>query len=150
MKCILLLIIAFSLTAALHSSFNKITNQLNYYLTWYNNYLYTLLSNVFSIDKVAITGNKFTNEKDILNLINKAQPIIYISLSNLANDIQSQNKWIKYVRIYRILPNTLHINVHEHKLLTPWGNNDKTLVIDHEGKLIVNSHSIDKLIVITG
>ncbi|OWZ25784.1 POTRA domain, FtsQ-type family protein [Wolbachia endosymbiont of Wuchereria bancrofti] len=109
-----------------------------------------LLSSGFSIDEVVVNGNKFTNEKDILNLVNKTQPIIYISPSKLADSIQSVSKWIKHVRIHRILPNTLYINVDEHKPFALWKDNNKTSVIDSEGKVIVDDYPTDNFIVITG
>ncbi|MGL9717450.1 MAG: cell division protein FtsQ/DivIB [Wolbachia sp.] len=148
-KCALVIIIALFLTLVLYSSLDKITSQFNYYLTWCNDRLSSLLlSSGFSTDEVAITGNKFTSEKDILNLVNRTQPII--SLSKLADSIQSISKWIKHVRIYRILPNTLHINVDEHKPFALWKNDNKTSVIDSEGKVIADDYPIDNLVVITG
>ncbi|MDF0607833.1 FtsQ-type POTRA domain-containing protein [Wolbachia endosymbiont of Onchocerca gibsoni] len=150
-KCVLFIIIMLFFISVLYRVLDKTTSQLDYYLTWYNNRLSNLLlSNGFSIDEVVITGNKFTNEKDILNLINKTQPIIYVSLSKLADSIQSISKWIKYVRIYRILPNTLYINVGEHKPFALWSNDNKTSVINSEGKVIADNYPIDNLVVITG
>nr|WP_246214364.1 FtsQ-type POTRA domain-containing protein [Wolbachia endosymbiont of Dirofilaria (Dirofilaria) immitis] len=149
-KCVLFITIALFLTLVLYRLLDKITSQLNYYLIWYNNRLSSLLlSNGFSIDKVVITGNKFTNEEDILNLINKTQPIMYVSLSKLADNIQSISKWIKYVRIYRILPNTLYINVDEHKPFALWNNDNKTSVINSENKVITDNYLIDNLNIIT-
>ncbi|WP_395463460.1 cell division protein FtsQ/DivIB [Wolbachia endosymbiont of Cantharis cryptica] len=148
-KCALVIIIALFLTLVLYSSLDKITSRFNYYLTWCNDCLSSLLlSSGFSIDEIVVTGNKFTNEKDILNLVNKTQPII--SLSKLADNIQSVSRWIKYVRIHRILPNTLHINIDEHEPFALWKNDNKTSVIDCEGKVIVDDYPIDNLVVITG
>ncbi|WFW29494.1 MAG: FtsQ-type POTRA domain-containing protein [Wolbachia endosymbiont of Menacanthus eurysternus] len=96
-----------------HNSFNKI----DYCVTRCRIYISDLLlDSGFSIDKIVITGNKFTNENDILSLIDRTQPIVYISLSKLVNSIYSMNGWIKDVKIYRILPNTLYINIDEYKI----------------------------------
>ncbi|MDM8335751.1 cell division protein FtsQ/DivIB [Wolbachia pipientis] len=150
-KCALFIIIALFLTLVLYSSLDKIISRFNYFLTLCNDRLSSLLlSNGFSIDKVVVTGNKFTNEKDILNLVNKTQPIMYISLSKLADSIQSASGWVKHVRIHRMLPNTLYINIDEHKPFALWKNDNKTSVIDSEGKVIVNDYLIDNLAVITG
>ncbi|NUY39630.1 FtsQ-type POTRA domain-containing protein [Wolbachia endosymbiont of Litomosoides brasiliensis] len=150
-KCALVIIIALFLTLLFYSSLDKIISRFKHYLTWCNDCLSSLLfSSGLSIDKVVITGNKLTNEKDILNLVNKTQPIIYISLSKLADRIQSASKWIKHVRIHRILPNILYINVDEHKPFALWKDNNKTSVIDSEGKVIVDDYPTDNFIVITG
>ncbi|MGL9733041.1 MAG: cell division protein FtsQ/DivIB [Wolbachia sp.] len=150
-KCVLIIIIALFLALVLYSSFDKITIRFNYYLTWCNNYLSKLLlSNGFSINEIVVTGNKFTNEKEILGLVNKTQPIMYLSLSRLADSIQSVSKWIKHVRIYRTLPNILHINIDEYKPFALWRDGNKISVIDSEGKVITDDYPIDNLIVITG
>ncbi|MCA4775409.1 cell division protein FtsQ/DivIB [Wolbachia endosymbiont of Mansonella ozzardi] len=150
-KCALVIIIALFLTLVLYSSFGKITSRFSYYLTWYNDRLSgLLLSSGFSIDEVVVTGNKFTNEKDILSLVDKTQPIIYVSLSRLADSIQHVSKCTKHVRIYRTLPNTLHINIDEHKPFALWKDGNRTSVIDSEGKVITNNHPINNLVVITG
>lgn len=150
-KCALVIITALFLTLILYSSLDKIINRFNYYFTWYNDCLSSLLlSSGFSIDEVVVSGNKFTNKKDILSLTDRTQPILYISLSKLAGNIQSVSKWIKYVRVHRILPNTLHINIDEHKPFALWKDNNKTSVIDFEGKVIVDDYLVDDLVVITG
>ncbi|MGL9681659.1 MAG: cell division protein FtsQ/DivIB [Wolbachia sp.] len=150
-KCALVIIIALFLTLVLYSSLDKITSRFNYYLTWCNDCLSKLLlSSGFSIDEVVVTGNKFTNEKDILGLVDKTQPIIYISLSKLVDSIQSVSEWIKHVRIYRTLPNSLHINIDEHKPFALWKNGNRTAVIDSEGKVITDYYPIGNLVVITG
>ncbi|WP_254229737.1 cell division protein FtsQ/DivIB [Wolbachia pipientis] len=150
-KCALVIITALFLTLVLYSSLDKTTNRFNYYFTWCNNRLSSLLlSNGFLIDKVTVTGNKFTNEKDILSLVDRTQPIMYVSLSKLTDNIQSVSKWIKYVKIYRILPNTLHIDVDEHTPFALWKDDNRTSVIDSEGKVIVNDYPIDNLVVIKG
>ncbi|MFP3015596.1 MAG: cell division protein FtsQ/DivIB [Wolbachia sp.] len=150
-KCALVIITALFLTLMLYSSLDKIINRFNYYFTWCNDCLSSLLlSSGFSIDEVVVSGNKFTNKKDILSLTDRTQPIMYISLSKLAGNIQSVSRWIKYVRVHRILPNTLHINIDEHKPFALWKDNNKTSVIDFEGKVIVDDYPVDDLVVITG
>ncbi len=150
-KCAFVVITALFLTLVLYSSLDKITNRFNYYFIWCNDRLSSLLlSNGFLIDKVVVTGNKFTNEKDIISLVDRTQPIMYISLSKLIDNIQSVSEWIKYVRIYRILPNILHIDVDEHTPFALWKDDNRTSVIDSEGKVIVNDYPIDDLVVIKG
>ncbi|MGL9726337.1 MAG: cell division protein FtsQ/DivIB [Wolbachia sp.] len=150
-KCALVTIIALFLTLVLYNSLDKIIDRFNYYFTWYNNSLSSLLtSSGFSIDKVVVNGNKFTNEQNILSLIERTQPIMYVSLSKLADDIQSANKWVKYARINRFLPNTLHINIDEYKPFALWKNDNKTSVIDSNGTVIVDDYKVDDLIIITG
>ncbi|WP_264683162.1 MULTISPECIES: cell division protein FtsQ/DivIB [unclassified Wolbachia] len=150
-KCAFMIITALFLTLVLYSSLDKITNRFNYYFTWCNDRLSSLLiSNGFSIDKVTVTGNKFTNEQDILSLVDRTQPIMYVSLSKLTDNIQSVSEWIKHVRIYRILPNTLRIDVNEHKPFALWKDDNRTSVIDSEGKVIVDDYQIDNLVIIKG
>lgn len=150
-KCALFIIITLFLTLVLYSSLDKITNRFNYYFTWCDECVSNLLlSNGFTIDEVVVTGNKFTNENDILNLIDRTEPIIYVSLSKLANSVQSVSRWIKNVSVYRILPNTVQINVEEHEPFAIWKDNNKTSVIDSEGKVIIDDYLVDNLVVITG
>ncbi|WP_264337176.1 MULTISPECIES: cell division protein FtsQ/DivIB [unclassified Wolbachia] len=150
-KCAFMIITALFLTLVLYSSLDKITNRFNYYFTWCNDRLSSLLiSNGFSIDKVTVTGNKFTNEQDILSLVDRTQPIMYVSLSKLTDNIQSVSKWIKYVRIYRILPSTLQIDIDEHTPFALWKDDNRTSVIDSEGKVIVDDYQIDNLVIIKG
>ncbi|MBR9983732.1 MAG: FtsQ-type POTRA domain-containing protein [Wolbachia endosymbiont of Homalodisca vitripennis] len=150
-KCAFVIIVALFLTLVLYSSLDKIINRFNYYFTWYSDHLSSLLlSNGFSIDKVTVTGNKFTNEQDILSLVDRTQPIMYTSLSKLTDNIQSVSEWIKHVRIYRILPNTLRIDINEHEPFALWKDDNRTSVINSEGKVIINDYSIDNLVVITG
>jgi len=75
---------------------------------------------------------------------------MYISLSKLTDNIQSVSKWIKYVRIYRILPSTLQIDIDEHTPFALWKDDNRTSVIDSEGKVIVDDYQIDNLVIIKG
>jgi cell division protein FtsQ len=150
-KCALVIIITLFFTLTLYSSLEKIKNSFNYYFTWCDECVSNLLlSNGFTIDEVAVSGNKFTNEKDILNLIDKTEPIMYLSLSKLVNNIQSVSKWIKNVSVHRVLPNTIRINIEEHEPFAIWKDNNKTSVIDSEGKVIVDHYLIDGLVVVSG
>ncbi|MDR2831483.1 MAG: cell division protein FtsQ/DivIB [Rickettsiales bacterium] len=150
-KCALVIITTLFLTLVLYSSLDKIINRFHCYFTWCNERISSvLLSSGFSIDEVVVSGNKFTNEKDILNLVNRTQPIMYVSFSKFIDSIQSVSRWIKHVRVHRILPNILHINIDEHKPFALWKDSNKTSVIDSEGKVIVDDYLIDNLVVITG
>ncbi|APR97962.1 cell division protein FtsQ/DivIB [Wolbachia endosymbiont of Folsomia candida] len=143
-KCALFIIITLFLTLVLYSSLEKITNRFNYYFTWCDECVSSLLlNNGFTIDEVVVTGNKFTNEKDIFNLIDRAEPIMYVSLSKLINSIQSVSKWIKNVSVHRILPNTVKINIEEHEPFAMWQDNNNTSIIDSEGKIIIDKTHFD-------
>ncbi|HCE59425.1 MAG TPA: cell division protein FtsQ [Wolbachia sp.] len=146
-RCALIITISLFLTLVTYSSLGKIISYFNYYSTQCSN---LLLNSGFAIEKVTITGDKFTDQKYVLSLIDKTQPIVYVRLSKLANNIKSVNKWIKDVRVYRILPNTLHIDINEHKPFAIWRDNNKTSVVDYEGKIIVDDYPMDNLVVVTG
>ncbi|QKX01337.1 FtsQ-type POTRA domain-containing protein [Wolbachia endosymbiont of Dipetalonema caudispina] len=62
--------------------------------------------------------------------------MLYVSISKLADSIQSISKWIKFVRIYRTLPNTLSIIWMNINLLLSEKKDNKALVINFEGKVI--------------
>lgn len=150
-KCTFFIIITLFLTLVLYSSLDKIISHFNHYVTLCSEYTSNLLlSSGFTIDEVIVTGNNFTNEKDIINQVDRTQPIVYVSLSKLINNIQSASKWIKHVSIHRILPNTLHIDIDEHEPFAIWKDNKKTSVIDSEGKVIMDNYSIENLPVISG
>ncbi|MDD9331328.1 MAG: FtsQ-type POTRA domain-containing protein [Wolbachia sp.] len=141
-KCALVIAMSLFLTLVIYSSFDKIINRLNYYFTLCNEYTSNLLlSSGFTINKVVITGNKFTDKKDILDLIDRTQLIMHVSLSKLSSNVKPISKWIKDVRIHRVLPNTLHINIDEHKPFAIWKDNDKASIIDSEGKIIIDNYS---------
>jgi cell division protein FtsQ len=138
-KCALILIMLLFFTLILYSSLGEIIYQYNYYISICNQYISNLLlDNGFCIDKIIITGNKFTDKEYILNLVDSKRPILYIGLSKLAYRIKSTNKWIKNVRIHRILPNTLHIDVDEYEPFAILEDDNKLSVIDSQGTVIID------------
>lgn len=141
-KCAFLIITTLFLTLVIYSSLDKIINRFNHYFSLCSEYTSNLLlSSGFTIDEIVVNGNDFTSEKDIINQVNKTQPIVYVSLSKLADNIQSVSKWVKNVSIQRILPSTLHIDIDEHKPFAIWKNNNKTSIIDSEGNVIIDDYS---------
>ncbi|MDN5248255.1 MAG: FtsQ-type POTRA domain-containing protein [Wolbachia endosymbiont of Tyrophagus putrescentiae] len=150
-KCALIIIMSLFLTLVIYSSLDRIISCFDYYLTKCDEYTSSLLfSSGFRTDEIVVTGNKFTDERDILNLIDKTQPIVYVRLAKLAKSIKSISQWVKNARIYRILPNTIHIDIDEHKPFAIWKDDDKTYVIDYEGKIIVEDYQINDLVMISG
>ncbi|WP_168463836.1 cell division protein FtsQ/DivIB [Wolbachia endosymbiont of Ctenocephalides felis wCfeT] len=150
-KCAFFIITSLFLTLVILSSLDKIIDRFNYYFNWCDECVSSfLLNSGFKIDEVIVTGNKFVNEQDIVRLVDKSQPIIYVSLSKLASDIQSTNKWAKHVSVHRILPSTLQIDIEEHKPFALWKDNNKTSVIDSKGEVIVDDYLIDNLVTISG
>ncbi|WP_333023362.1 cell division protein FtsQ/DivIB [Wolbachia endosymbiont of Pentidionis agamae] len=100
------------------SLLGRIIASIESYLARCDQYIVNLLlSSGFVINKVDVSGNKFTTKKNIINLIDRKKPsIFYLSLTKLAEDIKSENDWIKNVKIYRLLPNSLYIVVEEYEL----------------------------------
>lgn len=150
-KCALIIIILLFLMVTIYSSFDRIINLFdNYFIQCRESISKLLLNYGFMIDEVVVSGNKFTNKQDILTLIDKTQPILYICPSKLVENIKSTSRWIKNVRIYKILPNILSIEIDEHKPFAIWEDSDKSSIIDSEGKIIIDDYLINNLIVISG
>ena len=146
--CTSVVTISLFLTLIIYNSLEKIISYSQYHFMRCKEYTSNLLLHSgFTIDEVIITGNKFSDIEKISNLINRSEPILFLSLSKLKNNIQSTSKWIKDVRIYRILPNVLSIDIDEYK---PFAKYDHKSVIDHTGKVIIDDYSIDNLISILG
>jgi cell division protein FtsQ len=109
-KCDFVITTALFLALVLYSSLDKIIDRFNYCSTWCKERISSLLlRSIFSIAKIVVTGNKLTNEKDILNLVNITQPIMYVSLLKLIDIIKYVSRWIKHVRVHRMLPRLLRI-----------------------------------------
>ena len=84
----------------------------------------------FAISKITINGNTNVSKEQILNKINFFNnKDIFIDIAQLQNSIK-QIPLVKHVTIKRILPNTIIININEHKPIAQLTTNNKCIIIN--------------------
>ncbi len=150
-KYVAIVIILFSCSLFTYSFINKAITYINRSVAWCSNQLSnTLLGYGLNINTVSLKGNYFVRKEDILKLIDKNQPILFVSLSRVKHDIESLSGWIKNVDIQRVLPNTINISIEEHKPFAVWHHGSQFSVIDATGYVITDDYPTDKLIFISG
>lgn len=146
-----IIIVLFSLSLFFSNYLGKIVTYINSSITKCNNKLSdTLISWGLGINIVSLEGNHFVNKEDILKLIDKNKPILFISLSEIKHNIELLSRWVKNVDVQRILPNTIIITIEEHKPFAIWHHDNQFSIVDSTGYVIINDYYIDGLISIFG
>lgn len=90
-----------------------------------------------TLDRVHITGASAEATPAIRRALNvtAGQPITTLDLAALQASVQSVG-WVKDVRVVRLLPDTLIVEVVEHDRLAVWQTGGRAFVIDGSGKVI--------------
>ena len=102
----------------------------------------TLLVNYgFHLQNIYITGNKNLQKVDILNIINdkKYKTIFDFNLIKIHNKLLL-NEWIETVKIERILPSSIKIQIIEKKPLAIWQTKLGNKLITEDGSIISNAN----------
>jgi len=125
----------------------KLSNQIknkgaNYF------YRYLKLDN-FKFSSINISGNKRVLNEEIVVIIKnfelekgsltklKSDNIDSIPLmQNLIDEIKSKLNWIDKIRIKRLMPDILNVEIEEYQPFAIWINDDKKFIIDKEGNSI--------------
>ena len=111
-------------------------------------YQYFQLDN-FKFSAINISGNKRVSNEEIIEIIKKFERekgsfifgkrnnIDLIPLmQNLIDDLKSKLNWIDKVRIKRLMPDILNVEIEEYQPFAIWINDDKKFIIDKEGNSI--------------
>ncbi len=91
----------------------------------------------FKLKAVRVRGASTLATADILKVagVYKDQPLFSIDMEDLRRKVESVG-WVKDVRIVRLLPDTLMIQVVEHRQLAVWQDGGTDRVIDERGMVI--------------
>ena len=113
--------------------------------------LYTVLnSDMLNSKNIQIKGNKYVKSDDIIKILDvKDDKNIFRYNIKSMETILLSNKYIDKVKIKRILPNTLNINIIEKQIIANLYNEKEYSYIDSDGNFIdkVNEYNKDKNIV---
>lgn len=102
--------------------------------------LYTILnSQLLNSENIEIKGNKYVDEEYIINSldIKENKNIFRYNIKSMEKKLLN-NKYIDKVKIKRILPNTLNINIKEKEIVANLYNGEEYCYIDKEGNFIDN------------
>jgi len=102
----------------------------------------TLLINYgFYVQHIYITGNNNVQKENILSIINNKEykTIFDINLFKIHNNLLS-NEWIETVKIERILPSLIKIQIIEKKPVAIWQTKLGNKLITEDGSIISNAN----------
>ena len=91
----------------------------------------------FKVQAVHVLGASAQAKADILKAsgLYKDEPILGLDLGDLRGRV-SRVGWVKSVRVVRLLPDTVVIDVGERTTVAVWQHMGRTLVVDDSGKVI--------------
>ncbi len=103
----------------------------------------------FNFSAINISGNKRVKDEEIIKIIKKFElekgsfvekkinnVDLVLLMQNLIDEIKSELNWIDKVRIKRLMPNILNVEIVEYQPFAIWINDDKKFIIDKEGNSI--------------
>jgi cell division septal protein FtsQ len=150
----LIIFIVIALKLFWPSNFDKISSKASSYF-----YYYFRLS-VDDFSKINISGNKRTQESEIIEIVNLTQGNFsnekdfryQVAVKNLIDDIRSRLHWVKEVTISRSLPNTLNIALIEYEPFAIWQSSEVKYIIDRDGNTIPfeDIEGLEKMIILSG
>lgn len=89
----------------------------------------------FAVSDVVLEGRYYTDKKDILEALGiKAGSPIFTFNPHEAHEKIAALPWTQSVSILRGLPNKIRIRLVERQPMARWQHNEKTIVIDRDGK----------------
>lgn len=91
----------------------------------------------FRLKTVRVAGASPLAVRDILKVaqVYDRQPILSLDLARISDRIRAVG-WVKEVRIVRLLPDTLVVDVVERRQLAVWQHGGRSQVIDDQGRVI--------------
>jgi len=113
--------------------------------------IYLLLSPIFNINEIKITGNTKISEEEILNLsqVQKGDNIFQKTRYTIMEKIK-RNTYIKEVKIKRKLPSTLYIEVTERDIAYQIEYNENYVYLDSQGYILEISPEKQNVIILRG
>ena len=116
----------------------------------YTNYFYRYFKlDNFKFSSINISGNKRISNEEIIEIVNNFEiekgsltsgnqgNIDLVPLmQNLIDELKSKLHWIDKVRIKRLMPDILNVEIEEYQPFAIWINDDKKFIIDKEGSSI--------------
>lgn len=110
-----------------------------------------LVSDIFDVKDINVTGNKKVNTYIVLNSIQDKHKNIFTYNKRTIEDRLKKNNYIESVEVKRKLPSTLNISILERQVYVALKNGDDYCYIDKEGNLLeklkgTNESLTDKIV----
>lgn len=107
----------------------------------------------FKVNEILVIGRSETKQKDLLNAVRLARgaPIFAFDLEAAQKRIEAL-PWIKKATVERMLPDTVLLNVEEHKPLVLWQHKGDFALIGTDGEVILRKglERFSDLLVVVG
>ena len=103
-----------------------------------------LVSSGFAVERVTVEGRQFTDKLDINRALGalRGESLMHFDLSAAQGRIEKLD-WVDEVRLVRLWPDALHINLIEHRPTAIWQLQGKLSLINREGQVIARNHLSD-------
>jgi len=97
-----------------------------------------IYSPVLDISTFSITGNEFLIKNEIAESIKKYKNrnIILVNTENVKNNLKNNHSQLKNIKITKVYPNKLKINITERTPLAKIKNDNRIIVFDKEGYIL--------------
>jgi cell division protein FtsQ len=107
----------------------------------------------FKVNDILVVGRSETRQKDLLDAIRliRGAPILAFDLKAAQKRVESL-LWIKKAAVKRMLPDTVLLNVVEHKPLALWQNKGALFLIGTDGEVILQKdlNRFSELLLVVG
>ena len=103
-----------------------------------------LVSSGFAVETVTVEGREFTDKIDLNRALGalRGESLMHFDLAAAQSRIQMLD-WVDDVRLVRLWPNALHINLIEHRPTAIWQLQGKLTLINRDGEVIARDHLAD-------
>lgn len=91
----------------------------------------------FGLDQVALSGHKFTFDRDVFDVLDLANARSYASFdAKAAKDRIERLPWVSTAELTRVYPNRLDIRIRERAPYAVWARGEQTYLIDATGRVL--------------
>lgn len=91
----------------------------------------------FGIDQVTLTGQKFTFDRDVFDVLDLANARSYASFdAKAAKDRIERLPWVATAELTRVYPDRLDIRIRERTPFAVWARGEQTYLIDATGRVL--------------
>jgi len=103
-----------------------------------------LVSGGFAVERVTVEGRQYTDKLELNRALGalRGESLMHFDLSAAQARIQELN-WVNEVRLVRLWPDALHINLIEHRPTAIWQLQGKLSLINRQGDVIAGNHLAD-------
>ncbi len=119
-------------------------------------FFYTFNLNNYNFSSIKVDGNSRTTSEHIIAIVQHQKSLQNNTdesfIEKLIKKIKENSPWINQIKITRMLPNSLTIDVVEYEPFAIWQNSGQKYVIDKDGNKIKieNDEEFKELIILSG